>query len=152
MFAYIQQDADFVGIEAEVLTPIAKTGRGEVDMRLFADFVSAELSSGEDLPRMPPLRYGARFQYHDERVLVGLEATRYAEQENIAAFETPTEGYNMVNADFRWLIETSRGMELELFVNGSNLRDEEARKHTSFVKDIAPLPGRNYAIGVRSRF
>ncbi len=44
------------------------------------------------------------------------------------------------------------GMELELFVNASNLGDEEARKHTSFVKDIAPLPGRNYALGVRSRF
>ena len=43
-------------------------------------------------------------------------------------------------------------MELELFVNGSNLGDEEARKHTSFVKDVAPLPGRNYALGIRSRF
>jgi iron complex outermembrane receptor protein len=61
-------------------------------------------------------------------------------------------GSNMVNADFRWLVKTSSGMELDLFVNGSNLRDEEARKHTSFVKDVAPLPGRNYAVGVRSRF
>jgi iron complex outermembrane receptor protein len=42
--------------------------------------------------------------------------------------------------------------EVELFVNASNLGDEEARKHTSFVKDRAPLPGRNYAVGVRSRF
>ena len=115
IFAYIQQDADFVGIEAEVLAPIAKTQRGEIDLRLFTDLVRAELSSGEDLPRIPPLRYGARIQYHNERLFAGLEATRYDEQENIAPFETPTAGYNMVNADFRWLIETSRGMELDLF-------------------------------------
>jgi iron complex outermembrane receptor protein len=152
IFAYIQQDADFVGIEAEVFSPIAETERGEIDMRLFTDLVRAELSSGEDLPRIPPLRYGARIQYHDERFFAGLEATRYDEQENIAPFETPTAGYNMVNADFRWRIKTSAGMELDLFVNGSNLGDQEARKHTSFVKDVAPLPGRNYAVGVRSRF
>jgi iron complex outermembrane receptor protein len=152
IFAYIQQDADFVGIEAEVFAPIAQTERGEIDLRLFTDLVRAELSSGEDLPRIPPLRYGARIQYHDERFFAGLEATRYDEQENIAPFETPTAGYNMVNADFRWRIKTSAGMELDLFVNGSNLGDQEARKHTSFVKDVAPLPGRNYAVGVRSRF
>ena len=152
IFAYIQQDADFVGIEAEVFAPIAQTENGEIDLRLFSDLVRAELSSGEDLPRIPPLRYGARIQYHDERFFAGLEATRYDEQENIAPFETPTAGYNMVNADFRWLIKTSAGMELDLFVNGSNLGDQEARKHTSFVKDVAPLPGRNYSVGVRSRF
>jgi iron complex outermembrane receptor protein len=58
----------------------------------------------------------------------------------------------LLNADFRWRLAGVSGMELELFANASNFGDEEARKHTSFVKDIAPLPGRNYALGVRSRF
>ncbi len=102
VFAYVQQGADFVGVEAELFTPIADLGSGEVDMRVFADFVDGELDGGSDLPRMPPRRLGARFQYHDERVLVGIEATRYAEQDKVAAFETPTEGYSLVNADFRW--------------------------------------------------
>jgi iron complex outermembrane receptor protein len=152
IFAFVQRDADFVGVEAEVFTPIATVGPGEIDIRLFADFVRGELSDGADLPRMPPLRYGARFQYHDDRIIMGLEATHYDDQDDIAAFELPTEGYTMVNADVRWRIETSAGMQLDLFVNGSNLGDEEARKHTSFVKELAPLPGRNYAIGLRSRF
>jgi iron complex outermembrane receptor protein len=152
VFAYVQQDADFVGLEAEVFTPIATVGRGEVDMRVFADFVNGELDDGSDLPRMPPRRVGARFQYHDERVLVGVEATRYADQDRVAAFETPTDGYSLLNADFRWRFDPARPVPLELFVNGSNLTDEEARKHTSFVKDLAPLPGRNFAVGVRSRF
>jgi iron complex outermembrane receptor protein len=101
---------------------------------------------------MPPLRYGTRWQYHDDRVLVGLEATRYDGQNDVAAFEDPTAGYTLVNADFRWRLAASGGAEIEVFVNASNLGDTEARKHTSFVKDVAPLPGRNYAFGVRSRF
>jgi iron complex outermembrane receptor protein len=152
IFAFAQRDANFTGVEAEIFAPIATLGAGELDMRLFADYVRGDLRGGEDLPRMPPLRYGARFQYHNERLIVGIEATRYDEQNRIAGHETPTDAYSMVNADFRWRIETSGGMNLDLFVNGSNLADEEARKHTSFVKDIAPLPGRNYAVGIRSRF
>jgi len=101
---------------------------------------------------LPPLRYGARFEYHDERLLVGLEAARYDDQDEVAPFEEETPGYMLMNADVRWRLLGVSGMELELFLNASNLGDEEARKHTSFVKDVAPLPGRNYALGVRSRF
>jgi iron complex outermembrane recepter protein len=152
IFVYTQADADFSGLEAEVFVPLLAEGTNEIDMRLFADYVRGELASGESLPRLPPLRYGARFEYHNERLLVGLEATRYDDQDEIAPFEEETPGYTLMNADVRWRLIGLSGMELELFVNGSNLGDEEARKHTSFVKDVAPLPGRNYALGIRSRF
>jgi iron complex outermembrane recepter protein len=152
IFAFTQADATFSGIEAELFVPLMTGGAGEVDVRLFGDYVRGELDSGEQLPRLPPLRYGARVQYHDERLLAGIEVTRYTEQDEIAPFETPTPGYTLVNADVRWRLVTGAGAEIELFVNASNLGDEEARKHTSFVKDVAPLPGRNYAFGVRSRF
>jgi iron complex outermembrane receptor protein len=152
IFAYAQGDADFTGLEAELFVPLLADGGHEFDMRLFTDYVRGELATGEALPRLPPLRYGARFEYHNDRLLVGLEATRYDDQDDIAPFEEETAGYMLVNADVRWRFATDTGPGLELFVNASNLGDEEARKHTSFVKDIAPLPGRNYALGIRSRF
>jgi iron complex outermembrane receptor protein len=152
VFAFEQQGANFRGLEGEVFAPIARVAAGEVDLRLFADYVRAELADGANLPRMPPLRYGARAQYHDERVLVGLEAIRYAAQDRVAGYEQPTAAYTMLNADFRWRLTAPGGAELDFFVNGSNLADEEARKHTSFAKEIAPLPGRNFAVGLRSRF
>jgi iron complex outermembrane receptor protein len=153
VFVYSQADADFIGVEAELFAPLLSEGANEVDMRLFADYVQGELASGESLPRLPPWRFGARLEYrNNERWFVGLEATRYAEQDDIAAFETPTPGYTMISADLRWRFVGAMGTELELFANASNLGDELARKHTSFTKDIAPLPGRNYALGIRSRF
>jgi iron complex outermembrane receptor protein len=152
IFAYTQADADFDGVEAEVLVQLLAEGETEVDMRLFADYVRGELATGEPLPRLPPLRYGARFEYHSARLLVGLEATRYDDQDDIAAFESETAGYMLLNADVRWRFGSESRAEYELFATATNLGDEEARKHTSFVKDVAPLPGRNYTIGLRSRF
>jgi iron complex outermembrane receptor protein len=42
--------------------------------------------------------------------------------------------------------------ELTLYLKGQNLTDETARVHTSFLKDVAPLPGRSLALGLRGRF
>jgi iron complex outermembrane receptor protein len=152
IFAFVQSAADFTGVEAELFVSLLAEGGNEVDMRLFADYVRGELANGEPLPRLPPLRFGARLEYHNDRLLVGIEGTRYADQDDTAPFETATPGYFLLDADFRWRMTTAGGTDVEWFLNASNLGDEEARKHTSFVKNLAPLPGRNYALGIRSRF
>ena len=71
---------------------------------------------------------------------------------DVAPFETPTAGYTLVSADINWDVTSGEGMDVSLFVRGSNLLDEEARRHTSLVKDVAPLPGMNVAFGVRAMF
>ena len=53
-------------------------------------------------------------------------------------------GYNLAGAQ--------SGNAWEVFVDASNLLDEEARPHTSFLKDLAPLPGRGVAFGARLFF
>jgi iron complex outermembrane receptor protein len=40
----------------------------------------------------------------------------------------------------------------ELFLDGSNLTDEVARVHTSFLKETVVMPGRGVAAGVRVFF
>jgi iron complex outermembrane receptor protein len=45
-----------------------------------------------------------------------------------------------------------QGVEWIVYAKGNNLTDEEARVHTSFLKDQAPLPGRNLTLGVRALF
>ena len=152
IYNYAQQDAEFSGLEAEYFAPIYYSGEAEVDLRIFADYVTGELSNGEYLPRIPPLRLGSRIQYHDERFFAGIEITRYDGQDRIAALEEPTGGYTMISADFSWSVETAGGSVFEVFLIGTNLADEDARKHTSFVKETVPLPGRNISAGFRSHF
>ncbi len=152
IFAFTQADARLRGVEAELALPIAEVRAGQVGIRIFADTVDGELDSGSHLPQMPPRRFGARLQYEGMRIAAGLEASRYADQDRIAEHETPTSGYTMLNADLQWTLGEDRGTSYQLFLRGTNLLDEDARRHTSFLKDELPLPGRNYSAGFRARF
>jgi iron complex outermembrane receptor protein len=73
------------------------------------------------------------------------------EQERVADNELPTDGYFMLNAVLsrRFLAD---GIPTDLYVKGVNLTNEEAREHTSFLKDIAPLPGRGIVVGAKVTF
>jgi iron complex outermembrane receptor protein len=152
VFAFTQGDARLAGFEAELVAPIAELEAGEVELRIFTDAVDGELDVGGYLPQMPPRRVGARLQYQGMRVTTGIEASRYDRQDRIAEHETPTAGYTMLNADLQWTLGADRGTSYELFLRGTNLLDEDARRHTSFLKDELPLPGRNYSAGFRARF
>jgi iron complex outermembrane receptor protein len=44
------------------------------------------------------------------------------------------------------------GNDFEVFLDGRNLSNQEARVHTSFLKEIAPLPGRAFSAGFRILF
>ena len=72
------------------------------------------------------------------------------EQDRLAEFELPTDGYTMVN--LRGAIRPFADPDITVFAEAHNLTDEEAREHTSFLKDIAPLPGRNLRVGVTYAF
>lgn len=43
-------------------------------------------------------------------------------------------------------------MDLILFAKIENMTNTEARVHTSFIKDVAPRPGRNFSLGLRGSF
>ena len=56
----------------------------------------------------------------------------------------------MVNLSGSW--RPFADQAVTLFVEGHNLTDTEAREHVSFLKDVAPLPGRNFRAGISYRF
>ena len=68
----------------------------------------------------------------------------------MAEFELPTDGYTMVN--LRGAGRPFADPDITVFAEAHNLTDEEAREHTSFLKDITPLPGRNLRVGVTYAF
>jgi iron complex outermembrane receptor protein len=55
----------------------------------------------------------------------------------------------LLTADLSWSLEQHG---LFLFVRGTNLTDEDARQHSSPLKDTVPLPGRSVHLGVRYDF
>ncbi len=146
---YTQDDAEFYGFEAEVMFPLTTGGAFGPKLRLFADYVKAELDDGSDLPRIPPLRIGANFEIGHENWRAGLDAIYHAEQDDISSFAT--DSYTMVNLSIVYRQDWQQ-MSWELFARGTNLLDEDARKSTSFLAAFAPLPGASLHAGVRARF
>ena len=78
------------------------------------------------------------------------EVRHVGEQDRLADFELPTDAYTMVNLS--GAVRPFANPNVTLFAEAHNLTDEEAREHTSFLKDIAPLPSRNLRLGVAWRF
>ena len=149
--AHTQADAEFYGFEGEITVPVVESDAGAFEIRLASDYVRGALQDGGDLPQIPPLRYGVELHYERQRLHVGLETYVYDEQDKVAADERPTDGYTMLDADVSYRFAVGRG-DLLVFVRGTNLLDEEARRHTSPLKEIAPLPGRSAHLGVRAEF
>jgi len=150
VFEYTQTDARFYGYEAEGLIEFFDTDSGHMHARLFSDFVFAEdRDSGAHIPRVPPLRYGIGVHYVAERLSAGIEAAFHSRQDKTAPNELPTDDYMLLSAE---LSHTLDNQGLFLFLRGTNLTDEDARQHSSPLKDTVPLPGRSLHLGLRYDF
>lgn len=152
IYQFIAKDALFCGSEAELALHFVDTEVHDLHLDLTADYVQArQTTDGEPLPRIPPLRAGAALRYRFGPWQAGLGLRHSFRQDRVAAGETETAGYTLVGADASYRITQTR-VEWEFFVRGSNLTDEDARVSTSFLKDIAPLPGRSVTLGLRLTF
>lgn len=149
---WTQAKAIFHGFEGEATFHLAENPEtGQWDLRVFGDTVRARLQEGGNLPRIPPARFGAQLRWAGNVWRASLGATRYMGQDKVAVHETPTAGYIMVNAHLSYHVDAGR-TSWEFFLDGNNLADQDARVHTSFLKDSVTLPGRNFALGMRAFF
>ena len=146
-----QEDADFWGFELQTVIRVLDDNRGTLDARFWADYVQAERDNNVNLPRITPWRFGAGLDYLRGPWYASLDYTRTNEQDDVAPLETTTSGYDMLNVYLAYSFKVA-DTNMSLFVRGSNLFDEEVRRHTSFVKDLAPLPGRSGTFGIRASF
>ncbi|HTF95576.1 MAG TPA: TonB-dependent receptor [Cellvibrio sp.] len=144
VYIYQAHDAELYGFEGELIWQTSKA----LTLSLTSDYTRASLKDGGDLPRIPPLRIGARAEYEIGNWNAELSSQHYFEQDNIAALETATDSYTLVDAQISYALSDG----LKIYLKGNNLTDEYARVHASFLKDKAPLPARSFALGLSGRF
>ena len=146
-----QTDATFTGWEAQLSWDFLENRSGLWTINALVDSVNTSTGGGGNLPRIVPSRLSADIAWQLGNWTAGFGLMHVYDQDETAPGETETDGYNMVNANiaYRW---TAGGTDLQVFLNGSNLADEEARVSTSYLKDFAPLPGRTLEAGIRIFF
>jgi iron complex outermembrane receptor protein len=152
IYQFIAKDALFYGAETDLSFHLVDADTDHLHLDLTGDFVHAQQTTDDQpLPRIPPLRLGTGLRYEHGPWSVGLNVRHAFQQDRVAPEETETAGYTLIGADFSYRWQTAR-TEWAFFARGSNLSDAEARVSTSFLKDIAPLPGRSVTVGVRCAF
>ena len=152
LYRFVQRDAHYYGAELEAIVHLHETRGHLADFRLTTDFVrGATRSPNETLPRLPPLRLGGAIDYRHAGWSFTAEWRHTAHPGRLAPGESHTAAFTTLNffASKRLKLGTA---DAEIFARATNLLDQTARLHTSFLKDIAPLPGRDITVGLRLTF
>lgn len=144
-----QATAVIRGAEAELTYNQAGMGWSA---RLFADGSRGKLDGGGNLPLQPADRVGASVGYREGAWRTGISLVHAQAQDRLATFEDrATPGYDQLNANLSYT-QKYGSYDLTWFLLAKNLLNEDIRLSTSVLKDISPLPGRNFVFGVRAKF
>ncbi|BAI96724.1 TonB-dependent receptor [Sphingobium sp. TA15] len=151
VYQFNQAKARYYGFEVQGSVDLAKFGDAIVVADGLADYVHANIVDVGPAPRIPPLRLLGGLAVKSPKLDVRGEVEWVDDQGRISAFETPTNGYTMVNAEVNvrpW--GTERPVSFALSAN--NIFNVNARRHSSFLKDFAPLAGRDIRVTARVSF
>ena len=144
---YAQDKAKFYGAEAEVgyqISSIYKLG-------VFGDYVRGKIDN-ENAPRVPAGRLGTKVNADFGDGFSGsAEYYHVFKQDKIAAYETDTQSYNMLNLGVAYSGQYSKATDYRVFLNANNLLDDQVYQHASFLSTI-PQVGRNFTVGVNFSF
>ncbi|HYD85527.1 MAG TPA: TonB-dependent receptor, partial [Opitutus sp.] len=152
VYRFVQHDAEFHGAELEAIFHLHHAGQRQLDFIVGADVVRARnRTQRTDLPRITPARLKTGVAWTNGALSLGGEVQWVEHQHRTAPNETPSAGYALASAYVSYRVTFDRAV-FDFFLRGANLGDEEARLHTSFLKEVAPLPGRSVTVGVRTTF
>ena len=144
---YTQDQARFYGAEAEAgyqISDIYKVG-------VFGDYVRGKIDN-ENAPRVPAGRLGTKVNAEFGDGFSGsAEYYHVFQQDKIAAYETDTQGYNMLNLGVAYSGKYSNVGDYRVYFNANNLLDDQVYQHASFLSTI-PQVGRNFTVGVNFNF
>lgn len=155
VFQFLATDARFIGGEAEAGVRIFETERyGGLHADVQYDVVRARQTEGAEnpLPRITPQRLRAGLDYHCGTMLEArAEVQHVFEQDRVAAFEEATDSYTLLNARVT-LRPFKEAENVAIVFRGLNLTNSDGRFHTSFLRNFAPLPGRDLQVQLRFNY
>lgn len=146
-FQQFQRRARFYGFQAQGSLRVARWRGYDLNLDALGDYVEASIDGVGPVPRIPAGRFLIGGEAQSERATARIEVEHVFPQNRLAAFETRTAAYTLLNAALEFRpFGTSR---TSVLVNANNLLDVNARRHASFIKDFAPLPGRDIRVTLR---
>ncbi len=147
-FQYQQADARYYGFEADASAHLFSIGATRLNADVLGDYVHASIVDLGPVPRIPPARVLGGLEAQNQVFTARAEVEHLFDQNRIAAFETPTRDYTIVNASIS-LSPFGQDSKTTLLLSANNIFDVNVRRHASFLKDFAPLAGRDLRATLR---
>ena len=151
VFAYGQGKANYYGFELETGAELGNALGIHWDGDLMADYVHATIEDFGPAPQIPPLRLLGGISGSKGPLEGRVEIEHAFRQNRNAPLETETKGYTLLNASLDWKPFTDNP-DLTLGLAANNIFDVVARRHSSLLKDYAPLAGRDIRVTARFGF
>lgn len=146
-FRSTQSSARYYGVEAEASVRLARFGDYALTIDALGDYVHANIVDQGPVPRIPAPRVLGGIEAQSDRLTARAEVEHVFDQNRVTTFETTTPAYTIVNLSATVTPFDSKRTSLTLSAN--NLLDANARRAASFLKDYAPLAGRDIRVTLR---
>jgi iron complex outermembrane receptor protein len=143
-----QAGARYSGFEVQGAATVAEFGPWKLGVDAMADYVRATIVNVGPAPRIPPLRALAGVGLTSAAWDMRAELEHVTAQNRIAANETPTAAYTLTNIEIGWR-PWGKARPVSLTLGANNLFNVDARRAASFLKDYAPLAGRDIRLSLR---
>ena len=147
-FQYSQADARYYGFEADLSANLFTLGTTRINADVLGDYVHANVVDQGPVPRIPAPRVLGGVEAQGDAFTARAEVEHLFEQNRTAAFETKTDDYTLVNASLAFS-PFGRANKTQLVLSANNIFDVNVRRASSFLKDFAPLAGRDLRATLR---
>ena len=140
-----QKDAEFDGYEFSISSDFDLYD-GNLAVMIGTDSVDGKFTDGTNIPRITPSRNIYSFVYTQDDLTFDLSLKEVKSQNDTASGETPTAGFELLDLMVSKSFSIYSDEDLTLSLFGTNLFNEIARNHASYVKNEVPLAGRNLGL------
>lgn len=148
VYRHEQTDVRFIGGEAGWQHQLSSSWQTYSSV----DWVRAsQIDNGRPLPRTPPATLSVAAHWHYSHWHVNSEVRHYLAQNRVASEEPSSEAYSHLNIAISYRLPVGDS-DLSINLTGKNLTDEYGQLHTSYLKQYAPVRGRNIHLGASLAF
>ena len=156
---WTQADVQIEGFELDLSHRFELNHWGDLTLSTFGDFVKNRVkdtqkmqssNDGEYPTNMPTNRYGMSIEWQKDDYYMQLSNIYYEKPQYLGKSvnsEIALPSYNLLDLSLRKKVAL-KNADVEFYLNGTNLLNDEARPQNSPLKYIAPLPGRGLQLGV----
>ena len=145
----LSSDAVFKGGEIQGAYTFKDINNISISIDGLLEYIRAKTTAG-NIPRIAPLSVlvGAEAEWKNLKLRTELDYS--AKQNKLSSFELLTESFAQLNGFLTWTPEFNQNVKFKL--SALNLFDKEVRQHSSYLKDVVPLPGRNFRFSIKTTF